>query len=408
MIKRIINVLLASLFLLGLSSCKDIKESANILKNRQRLNIGIVISENENDISKINHTESLKKVCKDAKLRDRQLHIAEDVSEENIREVIAGLAQNGSNLIFVVGDGLDDYVIQSAKNYPETGFCYAGGSNTDFSSYGNIHRYVFDTSQARYISGVIAGYKILDLIECEIIPEEEVKVGFVASFPDARAISAYTAFYLGIKSVYSDTVLQVYYTKSEENAETESLAAKALIANGCVMISQQSAMNSSAKVCRENGVCFIGTENSASETASDCYITSVTSDYISAYREIIGMAIEGKEIPAVARGKCTEETSATTEINKDSFIDYTMFEKVLNEVKDTKIRFEKDELHVFDCSKWKVNGQQIKTTATESLTDDFNGTEFISKDGYFLEYENSSLPVFAFIIDGITEINAGR
>ena len=59
-------------------------------------------------------------------------------------------------------------------------------------------------------------------------------------------------------------------------------------------------------------------------------------------------------------------------------------------------------LKVFDTSKWTVNGETITSTAN---IDGYNGVEYISPDGYFMESELASAPSFNFIVDGITELN---
>ena len=62
-------------------------------------------------------------------------------------------------------------------------------------------------------------------------------------------------------------------------------------------------------------------------------------------------------------------------------------------------------LHVFDTSTWTVDGETITTTATDELADTYYGVEYINEDGYFMESELASAPAFAFVIDGITELN---
>ena len=60
------------------------------------------------------------------------------------------------------------------------------------------------------------------------------------------------------------------------------------------------------------------------------------------------------------------------------------------------------ELKVFDTSKWTVGGETITSTAN---LEGFNGVEYISPDGYFMESEIASAPAFSFVVDGITELN---
>ena len=52
-----------------------------------------------------------------------------------------------------------------------------------------------------------------------------VKVGYVGAYPYAEVVSGYTAFFLGIKSVYENVSMSVQYTNSwfDITAETAPL-----------------------------------------------------------------------------------------------------------------------------------------------------------------------------------------
>ena len=52
-----------------------------------------------------------------------------------------------------------------------------------------------------------------------------VKVGYVGAFPYAEVVSGYTAFYLGIKSVVENVVMDVQYTNLWFGLEGEAAAA---------------------------------------------------------------------------------------------------------------------------------------------------------------------------------------
>ena len=64
-------------------------------------------------------------------------------------------------------------------------------------------------------------------------------------------------------------------------------------------------------------------------------------------------------------------------------------------------------LHVFDCSKFTVNGEHLTTYTADVNTDDAftPDTEAIA-NGIFEESEHRSAPYFDVRIDGITELNS--
>ena len=68
--------------------------------------------------------------------------------------------------------------------------------------------------ELRYVSGVVAGLKLNEMIEAQEITEDQAKMGYVGAFPYAEVISGYTSFYLGAKSVCPAVTMEVKYTNS--------------------------------------------------------------------------------------------------------------------------------------------------------------------------------------------------
>ena len=66
----------------------------------------------------------------------------------------------------------------------------------------------------------------------------KVKIGYVGAYNYAEVVSGYTAFFLGVQSVYPDVQMEVMYTNSWFDIDKEGAAAEALIAYGAVIIGQ--------------------------------------------------------------------------------------------------------------------------------------------------------------------------
>ncbi|MCQ4775880.1 BMP family ABC transporter substrate-binding protein, partial [Lacrimispora saccharolytica] len=79
-------------------------------------------------------------------------------------------------------------------------FCHATGYQAASSGLDNMHNYFDNIYKARYVSGVVAGLKLNEMIENGDITEDQARIGYVGAYPYAEVISGFTSFYLGAKS----------------------------------------------------------------------------------------------------------------------------------------------------------------------------------------------------------------
>ncbi len=117
-----------------------------------------------------------------------------------------------------------------------------------------MHNYFTNIYEARYVSGVVAGLKLNEMIEDGTVKEDACKMGYVGAFPYAEVISGYTAFYLGAKSVCPSVTMEVKYTNSWASFDLEKECADALISDGCVLISQHADSMGAPTACETAGV----------------------------------------------------------------------------------------------------------------------------------------------------------
>ena len=143
-----------------------------------------------------------------------------------------------------------------AKKYPNIQFCVPTGDNANEKPVlSNYHNCFGEIYQGRYVCGKVAGMKIKQMIDENIITKEQAKVGYVAAFPLPEVISGYTSFYLGVRSVVPEAVMTVKYTNTWSSYSTEKQAAKELVDEDCVVISQHSDTVGPAAICEE---CYRG------------------------------------------------------------------------------------------------------------------------------------------------------
>ena len=99
--------------------------------------------------------------------------------------------------------------------------------------------------EGRYVSGVVAGMKLAELVKEEKLTKDNydadgnILIGYVGAYPYAEVVSGYTAFFLGIQSVVENVAMQVQFTNEWFNITAEGEAANKLMANGCVIIGER-------------------------------------------------------------------------------------------------------------------------------------------------------------------------
>ena len=258
-----------------------------------------------------------------------------------------------------------------------------------------MHNYFTSVYESRYVSGVVAGLKLAELYG----KDTDAKIGYVGAYSYAEVKSGFTAFYLGVRSVCPNVTMEVKYTGSWADQALEKETAEALIADGCVLISQHADTTGAAAACEANEIYDVGYNVSMLDAAPNYALTSASIKWAPYYTYAVESIINGETIDTdwcqgYADGAVwiTDLGSAVAEGTEEAV------EAAWASILDGS-------LHVFDTSTWTVDGETITTTATDELADTYHGVEYINEDGYFMESELASAPAFAFVIDGITELN---
>ena len=315
--------------------------------------------------------------------------------DESVYDAAVDLAEQGCQIIFGNSFGFEDYMMQAATEYPDVQFCHATGYQAASSGLENMHNYFTSVYESRYVSGVVAGMKL-----AEVYGEDtDALIGYVGAYSYAEVISGYTAFYLGVKSVCPNVTMEVKYTGSWADQALEKETAEALIADGCVLISQHADTTGAAAGCEANEVYDVGYNVSMLDAAPNYALTSASIKWGPYYTYAVNCILNGEAIDTDWCQGYADGAVWITELG-------TSCAEGTQEVVDATWKAIADgSLHVFDTSTWTVGGETITSTATDDLADMFYGVEYISPDGYFMESELASAPSFAFVIDGITELN---
>lgn len=169
---------------------------------------------------------------------------------ENVYAVLDELIDQECDMIFATSYGYSSYMKEYAEKYPDIEFCQATGDNANTDPVlDNYHTYMGFVYEGRYISGVVAGMKMKELLDQGLITEDDLWIGYIGAFPFAEVISGYTAFYLGASSVVPNVKMRVKYTNSWGDYKLEKKYAEELISEGCIIISQHSDTTGPAVAC---------------------------------------------------------------------------------------------------------------------------------------------------------------
>lgn len=373
-------------------------EDKNASTEASKIKVGVIYIGDENEGYTEAHMKGISEMKKSLGLADNQIIEKKSIPEdEKCYDAAVDLAEEGCNIIFSNSFGHEDYIIQAAKEYPEIQFCHATGFQAATSGLSNMHNYFTSVYESRYVSGVVAGLKLNKMIEDGTITKDKCKVGYVGAYPYAEVVSGYTAFYLGIKSVCDAATMEVQYTNSWASMDLEKSTAEALIADGCVLISQHADTTGAPTACEAAGVPVVGYNVSMIATAPKTALTSASINWGPYYTYAVKCVMEGKSIDTDWCQGYSEGADCITELNKDVVAPGT--EEKVAEVENA---IKNGSLHVFDTSKFTVNGSSLE----DLIKSDENYKKYANfvSDGYYHESEKTSAPSFDIRIDGITEL----
>lgn len=356
------------------------------------LKAGFIFIGDENEGYTAAHYAGIKAMQEALGLRDDQMIIKWTIPEdETAYDAAVDLAEQGCQIIYANSFGHEDYIKQAAEEFPEVEFCHATGYQAASSGLDNMHNFFTSVYESRYVSGVVAGMKLNEMMAADssVVP----KIGYVGAFPFAEVISGYTSYFLGVRSVCPEAEMEVTFTNSWASFDLEKEAAEALIADGCVLISQHADTTGAPTACEAAGVPCVGYNISMIATAPTQALTSASIDWGPYYTFAAQSVVDGTAIPADWCQGYSEGADKITELNEGVVADGTA-----EKVKEVEEAIKAGELHVFDTSTWTVNGKKAEDDAELMAK-----YEAYIYDGYFHESELASAPSFDIRIDGIVD-----
>ena len=359
------------------------------------LKIGAVMLGDETEGYTLAHMEGIKQAAAELGLSDSIVWKYKVPEDQTCYDSALDLVGQGCNLIISNSYGHQSYMALAAEEYPDVTFVAMTGDFAALSGLDNFKNAFTKVYQSRYVSGVVAGMKLNQMIEDGTITAENAKIGYVGAFPFAEVISGFTSFFLGARSQCPSVTMEVRYTNSWADMALEKETAEALIADGCVLISQHADTTGAPSACEAAGVPCVGYNISMLPVAPNTALTSAAGDWGAYVTYAVKCLIDGEEIDRDWCKGYAEGAVYTTELN-DSIVAPGTAEKVA----ELEEAFKAGTVKVFDTSAFTVNGETLTSYTTAY---GLEGIEMVS-DGEFHESSVRSAPYFDILIDGITAV----
>lgn len=364
--------------------------------------VGIIYIGDENEGYTEAHMSGIDEMMEALGLSENQVVEKTLIPEdESCYDAAVDLAEQGCNIIFGNSFGYEDYILQAAAEYPDIQFCHATGYQAAASGLPNMHNYFTAVYESRYVSGVVAGMKLNEMIEKGDITEAEAKMGYVGAYPYAEVISGFTSFYLGAKSVCPSVTMEVQYTNSWGDMAGEAEVASRLIDAGCVLISQHADTTGAPGACEEKGVPCVGYNVDMTTVAPDSALTSASINWGPYYTYAVRCVLNGEEIDTDWCQGYKEGANRITALNESVIAEGTK-----EKVEEVEAALKTGSLPVFDTSTFTVDGSALEDLIAKG--GDYEKYAPYVSDGYYHESELSSAPAFDLIIDGIESFVAAE
>ncbi len=365
--------------------------------------IGFIFLHDENSTYDANFINAAKRVQKALNLKDEQIVLKTNIPEDDTCYSTAiDLADQGCNIVFADSFGHEGYMLQAAKERPNTQFCHATGTRAHTEGLANFHNAFASIYEGRYLAGIAAGMKLNEMIESGKITADKAVMGYVGAYTYAEVISGLTSFYLGAKSVCPSVKMKVQFTGSWYDEAKEQEAANALISKNCVLISQHADSMGAPSACEMKGIPNISYNGSTVSACPDTFIVSSAINWTPYFQYIIESYVKGEAIAADWCGGIDEGSVVLSDINGRAAATGTK-----EKIAETIIALKNGTVKVFDVNTFTVNGEKLTSYMADVNFDEnyTKDTEAI-KNGAFAESSDRSAPYFDITIDGIEFLNS--
>ena len=251
--------------------------------------VGAIYITSQNDVAgyTFQHHNGITTAMKDLGMDPAtQLLIVDNVAEDYdaVGSAIDTLANQGADIIFGISFGYIDAMADKADEYPDIIFSHGTGYKSNDTNFNNYFGRIY---QARYLAGIAAGMKSLEL--------GNNSIGYVAAFNTgyAETCSGINGFALGAQSANPDAVVHVNVINTWGDEVLERQAAQALVDTyQCGVISQHCDSAQPQLVAQENNVFGCGYNSDMTTQAPNAHLAAAIWHWNVYYQTAIQAAMD--------------------------------------------------------------------------------------------------------------------
>ena len=286
--KKLLALALALILVLSLAACGSTGETGKTDAG-DTFKVGAIYINSKNDTAGYTyaHHNGIPTAMKELGMNpETDLFIVDEVPEdkEQVLAAVDTLVGNGADIIFGISFGYIDAMAEAAEEYPNVVFSHGTGYLCNETNFNN---YFGRAYQARYLAGIAAGLKSLEI--------GNNNIGYVAAYGTeyAETASGINGFALGVQAVNPDAKLYVKTLGAWADEVNESAYAKELIdAYGCGVITQH-CDSAQPQIAAENaGVFGCGYNSDMTADAPKAHLTAAIWNWNVYYRTAIKAAQE--------------------------------------------------------------------------------------------------------------------
>lgn len=304
--KKLLSLLLACCMVLGLAACGGPAGDANASQppaptgnggqqtGDATLKVGAIYINSKNDTAGYTfaHHNGITTAMTELGMDPSALAIVDEVPEDDtaVLSAIDTLVGEGCNLIFGISFGYLNAFETAAAEYPDVMFSHATGYKSNSTNFNN---YFGRAYQARYLAGIAAGMKSLEL--------GKNAVGYVAAYDVeyAETASGINGFALGVQSVNPDATVYVKTLGAWADEVNEYAFAEELINTyGCGVISQHCDSAQPQIAAQNKGVFGCGYNSNMTPDAPAAHLTAAVWNWNVYYRTAMQAASAALSNPA--------------------------------------------------------------------------------------------------------------
>ena len=401
LISMIVTAALAVTSVFALAGCNSANNGGNGGDKASNFKVGAIYINSQNDTSGYTYahhhgiTEGMKKIGLDPA---KDLYIVDNVPEddEKVKQAIDQLAGNGCNIIFGISFGYINAFEAKAKEYPDIVFSHATGYLSNDKNFNNYFGRIY---QARYLAGIAAGYKSLEL--------KNNNIGYVSAWGTeyAETCSGINAFAMGCIAVNPDAKISVYEISTWGDQQLERQAAETLIDTyGCCVIAQHCDSAQPQIVANEKGVFGCGYNSDMTKEAPNAHLTAPVWNWDVYYATAMKAAMEDPSTFMTKVGNYYEGLKA-------GFVDVApLSSNCTPETKEAidlaKKMMVNGEWDVFSGVKLSFSGAagSVAVSKTDAALKTNDGTEIVAAGGPSVD-DGVIQGSMNYYVEGVTQVN---